>query len=279
MTPAAAALLALALPLQAPIEVDVNLVNIFATVQDLDGGFVDDLGVEDFQVLEDGREVSIELFERHDALTTALGVLVDNSGSSSEVLRSVRAALPEFVRRLGAADRAFVMSFAAGARVIHDFGDADANLAPALDALRPFGTSVLFDALVSGIDTVGEGALDRQTLIVMTDGVDNRSQRSWADVVRRAEMDRVLLYFIAIGPGILVDRYTLEGLASMTGGRVVFLGRERTVADALDEIRDDLARQYYLAYHASVDAGYHTIEVRVPGRPVRVRARDGYRVE
>jgi hypothetical protein len=58
------------------------------------------------------------------------------------------------------------------------------------------------------------------------------------------------------------------------------LGREREVGDALEEIRDDLGRQYYIGYHASAEPGYHTIEVQVPERDnVTVRAREGYRVD
>lgn len=269
----------LIVPWQGTIEVDVNLVNIFATVEDDAGRFVDGLTASDFVVREDGREVPVEVFEDQDDLTTSLGILVDNSGSSSEVLRSVRSGLPEFVRTLPPGDDAFVMSFSTGARLIHDFGDDPKRLGEAIDGLRPFGTSLLFDALSSGVRKVREGEHERQALIVLTDGTDNRSNRSYGEVVLEAETGMVLLYFIGIGPGILVDRYTLEGLASKTGGRVVLLGRDRTVGDALDEIRHDLGRQYYLGYHASAQPGYHTVEVAVPGRAVRVRAREGYRVD
>jgi VWFA-related protein len=272
-------LLSLLLSQQPALKVEVNLVNIFVTVQDEDGRFVDGLRAEDFRVLEDGREQAIEVFETQDDLTTGLGILVDNSGSSGAVLRSVRSGVPQFLRTSGPADDAFVMSFAIGLRLIHDFGDDAAGLPGALDNLRPFGTSVLFDALLSGIRKLRGTSHDRQALIVLTDGNDNRSNRSYSDVVRAAESNMVLLYFIGIGPPILVDSYTLEGLASKTGGRVVLLGREQSVPDALDEIRDDLGRQYYLGYHVSAEPGYHTIEVQVPSRSVDVRAREGYRVD
>ncbi len=282
--PAAFLSMALLLPSQGPsdartIEVDVNLVNIIATVQDGDGRFVDGLTAGDFRVLEDGREVPIEVFEAHDGLATSLGILVDNSGSSSAVLRSVKSELPGFIQALSPRDDVFVMSFASGVRVIHDVDDDRQRLGSALDRLRAFGTSVLFDALYLGIFEVRQAVHERQALIVLTDGTDNRSNRSYREVIRAAETSMAMLYFIAIGPDILVDRYTLEGLASATGGRVVVTGRGGEVADALDEIRNDLGRQYYLGYHASPDPGYHTVEVQVPGRAVEIRAREGYRVD
>ena len=272
-------LFALLFPQQSTIEVEVNLVNIFVTVLDQEGLFIDDLDVDDFRVLEDGIEQAVEVFETEDVLTTGLGILVDNSGSSGSILRSVRSGVPEFVESSRSSDDTFVMSFATGVRVIYDFEDSVGTLRPALNNLRPFGTSVLFDALLSGTRKIRDTSHDRQALIVLTDGNDNRSTRSYSDVVRTAESNMVLLYFIGIGPGILVDSHTLEGLASKTGGRVVLMGSEQSVPDALDEIRQDLGRQYYLGYHASADPGYHTIEVQIPGRAAQVRAREGYRVD
>ncbi len=282
--PAAFMFMALLVFLQGPsdprtIEVDVNLVNIIATVQDGDGRFVDGLTAGDFRVFEDGREVPVEVFEAHDGLATSLGILVDKSGSSSAVLRSVKSELPGFIQALSPPDDVFVMSFASSVRVIHDVDDDRRRLGGALDRLRAFGTSVLFDALYSGIDEIRQAVHERQALIVLTDGTDNRSNRSYREVIRAAETSMAMLYFIAIGPEILVDRYTLEGLASATGGRVVVTGPGGEVADALNEIRDDLGRQYYLGYHAPPNPGYHTVEVQVPGRAVQIRAREGYRVD
>jgi VWFA-related protein len=261
------------------IQVDVNLINIFVTVQDDEGRFVTDLDAADFRILEDGIEQPIEVFESEGGLPTSLGVLVDNSGSSAAVLRSVKQGLPDFIGTMGARDEAFVMSFGTTARIIHDFDEDPRDAGEAIDRLRPFGTSVLFDAVNAGIGKLRDSTHPRQALIVMTDGNDNGSRSLYTDVIAAAESNLVLLYFVGIGPGILVDTYTLNGLAEMTGGRLVLLGRDRSVADAIGEIRDDLGRQYYIAYHASAESGYHAIDVQVPGRNVSVRSRDGYRVD
>jgi VWFA-related protein len=265
---------------QDTFEVNVNLINIFVTVQDEAGLFVDDLRAADFQVLEDGVRQPIEVFESHQDLGTGLGILVDNSGSSSEVLRSVRGAVPDFVERLSSGDEAFVVAFGTNLDLVYDFGERAGVLGRALDRLRSFGTSILFDALYTSIEKIAVSNHERQALIVLTDGNDNGSVTTYRDVVAAAEGNMVLLYFVWIGPAVLVDTYTLEGLASKTGGSLVMLGRERALGDALAEIRDDLGRQYYIGYHASSEPGYHTIEVQVPGRDgVRIRARDGYRVD
>lgn len=267
-------------PPQDTLEVDVNLVNIFVTVQDQNGLFVDNLEAADFRVLEDGVPQRIEVFESHQEVGTGLGLLVDNSGSSSEILRSVRDAVPDFVESLPAGDEAFVVAFGTDLDLVHDFGEGADRLRGALDRLRPYGTSVLFDALYTSIDKIAGSRHERQALIVLTDGNDNGSVTTYMEAVSAAETNMVLLYFVGIGPSVLVDTYTLRGLAAKTGGALVMLGRDRELGDALAEIRDDLWRQYYVGYHASSEPGYHMIEVQVPGREdVTVRARDGYRVD
>jgi VWFA-related protein len=265
---------------QDTLQVDVNLVNIFVTVQDAQGLFVDDLEAGDFRVIEDGRPQPIEVFESHQDLATGLGILVDNSGSSSEILRSVRGDVPDFVEDLPGGDEAFVVAFGTNLELVYDFGEESDAIGRALDRLRPYGTSVLFDALYTSIEKISESRHERQALIVLTDGNDNRSVTTYTEVVGAAESGMVILYFVGIGPSALVDTYTLRGLAAKTGGSLIMLGREREVGDALEEIRDDLGRQYYIGYHASAEPGYHTIEVQVPERDnVTVRAREGYRVD
>ena len=263
---------------QSTLQVDVDLVNVFATVQDDEGRYVGDLTPEDFRVFEDDEERPIEIFETTDDLFSSIGVLIDNSGSSADILGSIRSGVEDFSNRLTSEDEIFVMSFAIDAQVVHDF-DAEADrLGRALGSLRAWGTSVLFDALYSGINEATAGKHERKALIVLSDGNDNQSEKSYREVVQAAQSNMILLYFVGLGPPILIDRHTMEGLASMTGGRVVLLDRDQPVAEALEQIRQELGHQYYLGYHASSEQGFHSIRVEVPERDVTVRARAGYLV-
>ena len=272
------ALLPLILPLQQTLKVDVNLVSVFVTVQDEAGNFVTDLGREDFVLFIDDSEYPIEIFEKQDVLNTSVGVLIDNSGSSADVLRSVKMGVEEFVGGLAPDDETFVMSFAIDADVIHDFRHEREELSASLEGLRSWGTSVLYDALYEGIGKVRTGGHERKALIVISDGIDNGSENTYGVVVDEAQSSMALLYFVAMGPRVLIDMHTIQGLASMTGGSVTRIGRDEALAPALGGISRELRNQYYLGYHASAESGYHSIRVEVPGRRVRIRARDGYLV-
>ena len=163
---------------QSTLQVDVDLVNVFATVQDDEGRYIGDLTPEDFRVFEDDEERPIEIFETTDDLFSSIGVLIDNSGSSADILGSIRSGVEDFSNRLTSEDEIFVMSFAIDAQVVHDF-DAEADrLGRALGSLRAWGTSVLFDALYSGINEATAGKHERKALIVLSDGNDNQSEKS-----------------------------------------------------------------------------------------------------
>lgn len=275
------ALLGVVLATQAPqtLEVDVDLVSVFLTVHDQSGAYVDGLGMNDFRVFEDGESREIEVFEEGGGVESSLGILIDDSGSSAGILEAIRSGVAEFAGSFGPGDEIFVMSFGAETRVIHDFGDNPRDLRRALEQLRSWGTSVFFDALDDGIGKLASARNTRKALIVLTDGEDNRSTTTYREIVRSAQSGMVLLYFIGMGPPILVDTYTLEGLASMTGGRVALMSGDDSPGDALRAIRSELSRQYYLAYYSSSEPGYHAIRVEVPGRDFTVRAREGYLVQ
>jgi len=51
---------------QQTFKVDVNLVNIFATVKDDQGNFVSDLNKDNFRVYEDDQLQNVEMFEKQD---------------------------------------------------------------------------------------------------------------------------------------------------------------------------------------------------------------------
>src|SRR5215510_7703482 len=63
------------------LSVDVDLVNVTATVVDESGRYVDDLTADDFRVLENGQLQKISFFSHESHLPISLGELIDVSGS------------------------------------------------------------------------------------------------------------------------------------------------------------------------------------------------------
>ena len=268
---------ALLLPLfaQQTVKVDVDLVNVVLTVQDVSGRYVTGLDAGDFRVYEDGAEQQVAVFDRED-VGSSIGILMDNSLSMVDVLPRMKTGILDFARRTGSFKELFVMSFGTRVRTIHDFGRPFNQLESTLKTLSAQGTSVLFDALIEGLQKVGSRETERKALLVFTDGIDNRSKAGYKAVLLEAQRTGALLYFIPIGSRILIDTNTIESLARETGGRAIYLRTTDPVPPAMETIRSELARQYYIGYYTSRKPGYHSIRVEVPGRDVRIRAKSGY---
>jgi VWFA-related protein len=72
----------------------------------------------------------------------------------------------------------------------------------------------------------------------------------------------------------------LERLAQRSGGRAFFEDLEN-LDDVFGRIVEELSNQYLLCYprpDAVRDGRWRAIRVEVPGRDVRIRTRQGYRV-
>ena len=258
------------------LKVDVNLVNIFATVKDGENKFVTNLSREDFRIFEDDQPQEIRIFEKQDRVESSIGILMDTSGSMVDILPPMRTGVHDFVRGLSRSDRVFVFDFGTNVRLLHDSSQSPKHLDDAMQTMRAWGTSVLYDALIYAMDRIQSSNHPRKALIAFTDGNDNGSKAGYGEVVAEAQQSGALIYFVAIGSRILVDTRTLEDLSGITGGRTLYVEKRDALAPVLDPIRAELAQQYYLGYYAPRRPGFHRIRVEVPGRTVTVRAKSGY---
>ena len=70
----------------------------------------------------------------------------------------------------------------------------------AVDRLAPWGSTALYDAILRGLDSLGRQT-GRKALIVFSDGEDQGSHATIADVERRLQASDVTLYMIGQGRG------------------------------------------------------------------------------
>jgi Ca-activated chloride channel family protein len=259
------------------LRVDVDLVNVVLTVQDAAGRFVTDLKESDFRIYEDGVEQKVAVFDKED-VGSAVGLLLDNSLSMVDILPMMKAGILDFADHTKSFEELFVMTFGTRVRTLHDVRQPLPQLQNNLKTLGAQGTSVLFDALVEGLQKVAEREPERKALLIFTDGNDNASKAGFKDVLIEAQKAGALLYFLPIGSRsrMLIDEHTIDSLAKETGGRAIYLTKTDPIRPAMESIRQELARQYYIGYYASRKPGFHSIRVEVPGREVRIRAKTGY---
>jgi Ca-activated chloride channel family protein len=282
--PLIAAVLALALGAavtaqEGPFSSRVQLVEVYATVTDAKGELVTGLTRDAFAVFEDGEPQAIEAFAFGEfPLTVALGV--DRSWSmAGDRLRLAKQAAQSFLKQLKPNDRSMVVAISSEADVIAPLSTDRLNQTRAVQALDPWSTTALHDAVIATLDRL-DAEPGRQAIIVFSDGEDRYSKASAAEVVDRARRSNALIYPIAFGktrPALLAE------LATVTGGRSFLLRDVKELERTLATIARELRYQYFLGYAptAAIEPGqreWRSIRVALknPSPGLRIRARDGY---
>jgi Ca-activated chloride channel family protein len=270
------------------ISVDVALVVLHATVSDRQGGFVSDLGERDFEVDEDGVPQPIRLFKNEDVPVT-VGLVVDHSTSMQSKMAEVTAATRAFVRSSNQNDEMFVVNFNEkvylGLPGAIRFTDSTAELSDAIATTPTRGMTALYDAVAKGLEGLQAGSRDKKVLIVVSDGGDNASARSLAEVMKLAGQSSAVVYTVGIFQPEDPERNlsVLKSLAQATGGEAFLPDELSDVTAVCERIARDIRHQYTIGYvpvHPPRDGAYHAIRVlaRAKGRhtALAVRTRTGY---
>src|SRR5215510_6118356 len=144
----------LILPAQQTLKVEVDLVNVFVTVQGDSGEFVSDVRQEDFVVYDDEQPQKIAIFEKDSDVHSAIGILLDISGSMVDIVPYMNRGVRDFAKTISSPDEYSVITFGTNVRLVHRSPQPQQHLEEILQDLKPWGTSVLFDAMVYGMDRV-----------------------------------------------------------------------------------------------------------------------------
>ena len=261
--------------------IDVDLVELFVTVDDRLGRPVEDLAAGEFTVLEEGRPQRIVRFERLRDLPFHAALLVDTSGSMRDALPEVeRAAFAFLSEVISPHDRAAVIPFADEPRVAARFTGDLQVLAGALGGLAADGETKLWDTLAFALHYCS-GLAGKRALVVLTDGLDSGSRQRFDELLAYARGSGVALYFVGLGvPSRPPDvRWRLEELARETGGRLFLARRARELGPAYDQLREELSSQYLLAFQARIEGDrsrFRPVAVEVSRPGLTVRAPAGY---
>ncbi len=268
-------------------QVNVNMVILNATVLDRHNEPVSGLGKDDFQVYEDGVLQQIKDFN-HDDIPVTAGVLVDNSASMAPKRDDVIAAALAFARSSNPQDQMFVVNFndrvSSGLPADMPFTDRQEQLQQALSGISAIGQTSLYDGIAAALEHLKLGSLDKKVLILISDGGDDASKHTLAQVIDIAKHSAATIYAIGIFDEQDGDQNpaVLKRFAKETGGEAFFPESSRAITSICEEIARDIRSQYTLTYvpaNALQDGRYRAIEVKAsaPGRGrLSVRTRAGY---
>jgi VWFA-related protein len=292
------------------ISVEVELVNVFFTVRNKQGGLVPNLDRDDFIVEEEGRPQTIKYFSRHSDLPLTIGLLVDTSISQGNLIEQEKQASALFFREMMRVrkDQAFLISFDIHVDLLQDLTDSTKLLRAGLEKLRVNAGSggygagpvpsrrqrgtLFYDAVYLAADEVLSRQVGRKAIVLITDGNDFGSQLGLKDAIAAALRADVIVYGIlyvdrefyyrAGGVGMVggfASGSALKKLAEETGGRMFEVSKKKPLKAIYQEIQEELRSQYSIGYTPAdipANPGFRRIRIIPRNKDLKVQARLGY---
>lgn len=274
---------------RADLRVDVPLVLIPVHVTTRWGRPITDLKRDDFRLYENNVPQTITSFASEDA-PVSIGLLFDMSASMRDKIRKAGESAVEFLKTANTEDEFFLIEFNDKPRLAVPFTrDAD-DIQRELARARPRGQTALLDAIRMALIEMKSARYAEKALVIISDGGDNHSRSSAAEI-RDAMLEAdVQVYAMGIfdpgthglsreerdGPQLLTD------LAEETGGRHFPVKALDELPGVCARIGEALRNQYLLGYvpsNSERDGKYRRVKVTLSapeGKTWRVRSRLGY---
>ena len=251
----------------------VDIVQANAVVKSGDR-FVKGLTRESFRLLDDRQPQPITDVTAGGPMEVLLAL--DVSDSMKNVLSHVQTAARTFLKAIGEGHQVTIVAFNDSIFTVSRREVSVEARVQALDKLSAWGGTALYDVIAESLQQLnGRG---RKALVVFSDGEDQHSRLTFADVRRLLDESDATVFAVGLGRGASQQelREKLEELANASGGLALFAENPNRLGEPFAEIVETLANQYTISFVPRRDGKYHELTVQVPGRDVRVRARRGY---
>jgi Ca-activated chloride channel family protein len=255
-----------------PVSVEVVRVSVLVKGRD---GPLPDLAAADFELRDNGVPQQIEAVSS-EHLPLSLILAFDVSGSvQGPALGALKRAAHGTIDRLEQGDEAALLTFAYSLRLEPRLGRDLAKVRVAIDAAQAEGGTSLVDGTFAAM-ALGDATPGRVVAVVFTDGKESTSWLPQDEVLEAARQSDVVVYGVEVGA---TKSAFLGRVADATGGRLLRIREHGALGKAFLEILEEFRARYLLRYtpRGVQRSGWHTLSVRVKGRPATILARKGYR--
>jgi Ca-activated chloride channel family protein len=267
----------------------IDLVSLNVTVME-GPRYVTGLEEGDFEVFEDGVKQTLTIFSRVQQ-PIALAILLDTSNSMEDKLSTAQEAASGFVHRMKKNDVIEVIDFNSQVRIPQPFTNDVSALERAIRQTKVNGSTSLYNALYVSLKGLRDERaksseeIRRQAIVVLSDGDDTSSVIEYEDVLELAKRSETAIYAIGLrqqetGRGKFKEaEFVLRQLSQETGGRVFFPTTIAELPKIYEQISEELASQYSMAYSSKNplrNGAWRRIDVRVNKPGLVARSRRGY---
>lgn len=272
------------------LKMNVNQVLVPVTVTDPIGRLVTGLSQRQFTIYEDNKQQKINTFSTDDA-PISVGIIFDSSGSMADKIEKSREALDAFFQTANPQDQFFIVDFSAEPHLLGGFSDNPNRLLNRIAFIPAHGRTALLDAIYLGLDEMRQANHSRKALLIISDGGDNHSRFTEAEIRNVVRESDVEIYAIGVFSPV-GDRYTpeeqegpelLSDICAESGGRMFTVRDVDELPDIAEKIGEELRNQYLLGYiptDQQRNGKWRKIRVKLhppPGLPpLTVSAKAGY---
>jgi len=254
----------------------VNQVRAYATVSSADQSPVSELSLENFEVLEDGKPVTVD--EVNEAMDPVAVILVidtsgsmqarDKSGQTS--MNAAKNAAIDFTATLSDEDSLAIYSFNKEPVLEMDFSTDREEAIRTLTNVtaETKAPTCLYDTAYQAVKKAAEIPMGRRAIILLTDGRDEKgggtcSTYSANDVIDAATTKtlRVPIYTVGVGPK--VDPQDLGRISKLTGGRNLIAKSISELNEFYQILANQLKNQYVIKYNSQTPSGEHSLVLKV----------------
>jgi Ca-activated chloride channel homolog len=276
-----------------------QLVLVPVTVMDHSGKTLMGLDSSHFTVLDNQRPQQIVSFSTDDS-PCSVGLIMDISGSMRQTAGAMKEVGHAFLSAANPQDEFLLLTVSTEPEAVSSFTADTAALERSIESAKTGGTTALIDTVYLGLKSMRRGKQPRRALLVFSDGMDNHSRYSKAELMRTALEADVQIYTIMMEhPGADVGlpfrptmirkpgdqteeaqgRTLLEELADKSGGLHFRVRTAEEAKGAAAKAGQAIRNEYVIGYQAqdADEAGkWHRIRVKSNVPHSSVYARSGY---
>ncbi len=228
---------------------------VYVSVTTADGDFVTELKDKDFELKSKDNGLKLQTI----ALTKepmAIGFLVDVSGSMERPgKKSVNFSdgIKRFISISDEGNEYSLLKFArnvdvsvrnnrGGTQILEKLAETDTV---------PTGSTLLFDALLTGYEVVASSTLKKKALIVFSDGIDSGSDLNFDEFSKWLESKDIQIYFVGIvsresyaNAASYQGEANMDQIAALTGGKSYILNSPEGLSVVLPYIAENFLSQF-----------------------------------